>query len=237
MEANRRLSGWISLMGFILCILVWRWQLGQVFPLGITLAILLGGVALVYLLAWIGRGWLDAQPTESHAMWVNTWMHFGFILALGCANFQAVKTIPGWKVWPIPFPELPALILVILTSAATTLAVVNLALKGLGAPFAVALSRRVAIDWFYAWTRNPMVLSVIATLLAFGLYVHSSIFLLWTLVLAGPAWCFMLKMYEERELEIRFGAAYLEYKRRTPFLWPRNPHRSDPPPKEHKLPT
>ena len=27
----------------------------------------------------------------------------------------------------------------------------------------------------------------------------------------------------ERELEIRFGKAYLEYKARTPLLWPRRP--------------
>jgi len=32
-----------------------------------------------------------------------------------------------------------------------------------------------------------------------------------------------LKAFEERELEIRFGASYLEYKARTPMLWPRRP--------------
>ncbi len=32
-----------------------------------------------------------------------------------------------------------------------------------------------------------------------------------------------VKVYEERELEIRFGASYLEYKSRTPMLFPRRP--------------
>jgi protein-S-isoprenylcysteine O-methyltransferase Ste14 len=30
-------------------------------------------------------------------------------------------------------------------------------------------------------------------------------------------------VYEERELELRFGASYLEYKSRTPMLFPRKP--------------
>jgi protein-S-isoprenylcysteine O-methyltransferase Ste14 len=34
---------------------------------------------------------------------------------------------------------------------------------------------------------------------------------------------FFVKMYEERELELRFGAPYLEYKSRTPMLLPRKP--------------
>jgi protein-S-isoprenylcysteine O-methyltransferase Ste14 len=29
-----------------------------------------------------------------------------------------------------------------------------------------------------------------------------------------------LKIYEEKELELRFGESYLDYKRNTPFLLP-----------------
>jgi len=34
---------------------------------------------------------------------------------------------------------------------------------------------------------------------------------------------FIVKVYEERELELRFGASYLEYKSKTPMLLPRKP--------------
>jgi protein-S-isoprenylcysteine O-methyltransferase Ste14 len=34
-----------------------------------------------------------------------------------------------------------------------------------------------------------------------------------------------LKVYEERELEIRFGEAYREYREKTPMLWPRRPEK------------
>src|SRR4030042_1033151 len=108
--------------------------------------------------------------------------------------------------------------------------VINLALKGLGAPFAVALNRRLAVDWMYAWTRNPMVLATLAFLLAIGIWFQSAFFVLWVLILVTPAWLVYLKVFEERELEIRFGASYLDYKARTPMLFPRRPVKLNSPP-------
>jgi protein-S-isoprenylcysteine O-methyltransferase Ste14 len=98
--------------------------------------------------------------------------------------------------------------------------VLNLALKGLGAPFFIALSRRLAADWFYARTRNPMVLAALAFFLALGIWYQSALFLLWVLILFAPALLFFIRVYEERELEIRFGEAYRRYRASTPFLWP-----------------
>jgi len=98
--------------------------------------------------------------------------------------------------------------------------VLNLAVRGLGAPFAIALSRRLATDWLYARTRNPMVLACLVFLVALALRLRSFTLLGWTLLAAAPTWIAILKIYEERELEIRFGESYVDYKRRTPFLWP-----------------
>ncbi|MEX1071794.1 MAG: methyltransferase [Anaerolineales bacterium] len=80
----------------------------------------------------------------------------------------------------------------------------------MGAPFAVALTRRVAMDWFYAWTRNPMVLSTMSFMVALGLWLQSALFVLWVLFWLTPAFIFFLKVYEERELEIRLGKPYLQ---------------------------
>ena len=88
--------------------------------------------------------------------------------------------------------------------------------------FAIALSRKLAVDWFYAWTRNPMVLATLAFLLSLGIWFQSALFVL---ILFAPALLVFVKMHEERELEIRFGAPYLEYKSRTPMLFPRKPRR------------
>ena len=111
----------------------------------------------------------------------------------------------------------------IVASLATLLTVVNLALRGLGAPFAVAFSRKLAVDWMYAWTRNPMVLGTLAFLLALGIWTQSLLFVAWVLLLVTPAWLAFVKIFEERELEICFGNSYLEYKAKTPLLFPHHP--------------
>jgi protein-S-isoprenylcysteine O-methyltransferase Ste14 len=67
---------------------------------------------------------------------------------------------------------------------------------------------------------------VLATLLFFfsiGIWIRSAPFDLWVVFLLLPFWLFSLKVYEERELEIRFGASYLEYNSKTPMLLPRRP--------------
>jgi protein-S-isoprenylcysteine O-methyltransferase Ste14 len=113
--------------------------------------------------------------------------------------------------------------LVAVTGMACLLVVANLALNGLGAPFFIALSQKLAVDWLYAWTRNPMVLAGVAFGLSLGIWFQSALFVLWVLILPEPALLFFVKVYEERELEFRFGASYLEYKSKTPMLIPRRP--------------
>jgi protein-S-isoprenylcysteine O-methyltransferase Ste14 len=68
-----------------------------------------------------------------------------------------------------------------------------------------------------------MVLAAFALLLSLGIWFQSMLFVLWFLILFAPALLFFVKVYEERELEIRFGTSYLEYKARTPMLFPRKP--------------
>ena len=73
--------------------------------------------------------------------------------------------------------------------------------------------------------RNPMVLAALGWFFSLGIWFRSLLFVLWVLVLFAPALLFYVKVYEERELEIRFGASYREYKSRTPMLFPRRPKR------------
>jgi protein-S-isoprenylcysteine O-methyltransferase Ste14 len=68
-----------------------------------------------------------------------------------------------------------------------------------------------------------MVLATLACLLAIGLLLQSALFVVWVLVLVAPTWIVYLTVYEERELEIRFGQSYRQYKAKTSFLWPKRP--------------
>jgi protein-S-isoprenylcysteine O-methyltransferase Ste14 len=201
--------------------LVWWWALSAPLSDVMNLSIIVGGVLLTFPLVWLGRKMLDKQPTMSRAVWVTTFVHFGLGFTLSVPLILAVTTHQYWSGWVLPVSSEIGLPLVIITGAAFLLVVVNLALKGFGAPFFIALSRKLAAEWLYAWTRNPMVLAALAFLLSLGIWFQSALFVLWVLILFAPALLFFVKVYEERELEIRFGASYLEYKSRTPMLFPR----------------
>jgi protein-S-isoprenylcysteine O-methyltransferase Ste14 len=210
-----------SLLAFILFILWWASNAPP--SNGMNLSIIVGGVLLTFPLVWLGRKILDRHQTISRATRTTTFVHFGLAFTLGVPIVRAVTTHQDWSGWILPVPSVIGLVLVIITGAAFLLTVANLALKGFGAPFFIALSRKLAADWLYAWTRNPMVLAALAFLLSLGIWFQSALFVLWVLVLFAPALLFFVKVYEERELEIRFGASYLEYKSRTPMLFPRRP--------------
>jgi protein-S-isoprenylcysteine O-methyltransferase Ste14 len=188
------------------------------------MSIIVGGVLLVFPLVWLGRMILDRQPTTRRAARITTFVHSALVILFGVPIIRAVITHQDWSGWTIPIPAEIGLLLVIISGAASLLTMVNLALKGLGAPFAaIALSRKLAADWLYAWTRNPMVLALLAFLLSLGIWFQSALFILWVLILFAPAYLVFVKVYEERELEIRFGPSYLEYKSKTPMLLPRKP--------------
>jgi protein-S-isoprenylcysteine O-methyltransferase Ste14 len=213
----------VTLFGLIM--VVWLWLLHQPLSSMVNLSIIVGGVILVLPVVWLGRKMLDKKPTTTRTAWITTCVHYTVVILAGAAVIRAIKTHQEWSGWRLPVPSEIGLPLVIVTGVATLLTVINLAVKGLGAPFAVALSRKLAVDWMYAWTRNPMVLAVLALGISLGIWFQSLLFVLWVLILFGPALLFIVRVYEERELEIRFGAPYLEYKSKTPLLFPRRPKR------------
>jgi protein-S-isoprenylcysteine O-methyltransferase Ste14 len=215
-----------SLIKVALLVFIWFiWWLALNVPLSnvMNVSIIVGGVLLVFPLVWLGRKILDRYHTESQVAWVTTFVHLSLGFLLGVPIIRAIITHRDWSGWVLPVPTEIGLALVIITGAASLLVIVNLALKGLGAPFYIALSKKLAVDWMYAWTRNPMVLAGLALLLSLGIWFQSVLFVLWALILFAPALLFFVKVYEERELEFRFGASYLEYKSRTPMLLPRKP--------------
>ena len=213
----------IALLAIIL-LLFW-WVIDVRISNGMNLSIIGAGVLLTFPLVYLGRKILDRQPTASRAVWVTTFVHFGLGFTLGVPLVRALTTHQNWSGWVLPIPTEFGWALVIVTGVASFLVVANLALRGLGAPFFIALSRKLAVDWLYAWTRNPMVLAGLAFFLALGIWFQSLLFVLWVIILFTPALLFFVKEYEERELEIRFGASYREYKSRTRMLFPRKPRR------------
>jgi protein-S-isoprenylcysteine O-methyltransferase Ste14 len=217
---NRRLWTAASVVAFVGTVLLWKWLMRQHFSPSVTAVAIVGPVVLLFPSALAGRRSLDAAPTPERAAKVAAVVHAWLMLLIGVATITAIRTASTWRGLIVPIPHLVAAFFLYATSAVVLLTVLNLALRGLGAPFAVALSRRLATDWLYSRTRNPMVLATLACLFAVGLWLQSALFLLWHLALVTPAWLFLVKVYEERELEIRFGEPYRLYRASTPFLWP-----------------
>jgi protein-S-isoprenylcysteine O-methyltransferase Ste14 len=208
---------------FVFAVFLMWWAVETPLSDVMNLSIILGGVLLVFPVVWLGRKILDRHPTKSGVIWITTFVQFAVGSLLGLGAIRAATTHRDWSDWALPVPTEIGHLLVIVTGTATLLTVANLALKGFGAPFFIVLSRKLAADWMYAWTRNPMVLALLTFLLSLGIWFQSVLFVLWVMILFAPALLFSVKVYEERELELRFGASYLEYKSRTPMLFPRKP--------------
>jgi protein-S-isoprenylcysteine O-methyltransferase Ste14 len=93
--------------------------------------------------------------------------------------------------------------------------------KAKGTPVPFNPPKELIVAGPYIWMRNPMVTGVFTGLFGTGLILHSaSIVFIWT-PLYILAHVIELKKVEEPELELRFGAAYTEYKRAVPMFVPR----------------
>jgi len=185
--------------------------------LAVTLACPLG----LLLAAWFGRRALDRQATPENAARVTGWVHQAFIILLGSAAITAVRLFRSFPGWVLPIPEALVWVLIALSALLLLASTANLIFSGLGMPVAFLPTRQLASDWFYGWTRNPIVLSALLFLFCLGLWMRSLTMAAWTLLFLTPILTVILRLFEERELEIRFGAEYLEYKARVPMLVPR----------------
>lgn len=214
-----------KIAGLLVTVACWMWASNAQLSDAWAMVVVWCAPLFAYPITLAGRRALDAQPTVRRAEWTNILVHYAIGTSLGVGIFSAFRLVAKRPGIPIPVPPQVSLALAIVTGAAAFLTVLNLAIRGLGAPFAVRLSSRLATDWMYAWTRNPMVLCSLAWLFSLGLMCRSLWILVWMAVSLSPGLIFFVAWYEKRELQIRFGAGYEEYRQRTPFLWPRRPRR------------
>jgi protein-S-isoprenylcysteine O-methyltransferase Ste14 len=223
-KQERLAAAIVNVAGLALTVACWLWAREGQRSDAWNLAIIWCAPLFVYPITLLGRKALDARPVVRRAEWANILVHYAMMIALGVGIFPALRLVQTWPGSAIPVPPQVGLVLVVVTGGlATLLTVLNLAWRGLGAPFAAKLSTRLATDWMYAWTRNPMLLSTLALLFSLALWYRSLWFVAWVAVSVSPGWIFFAKVYEERELEIRFGAGYNDYRARIPLLWPRRP--------------
>jgi len=103
------------------------------------------------------------------------------------------------------------------TALSTVFAQIRLAS---GTPFPTHPTKKLLIVGPFRYCRNPMTLG---TLMLYGgiAVAVGSFSALAVVALIGALLIAYLKIFEEKELQLRFGDEYAEYKKNTPFMIPR----------------
>lgn len=91
---------------------------------------------------------------------------------------------------------------------------------GKGTPAPAVATKKLVTQGPYACSRNPMTLGALVMYLGIGIWMGSGAVITASAVVFTLLLAFIYK-HETRELELRFGKEYEEYRERTPFLIPR----------------
>lgn len=89
-----------------------------------------------------------------------------------------------------------------------------------GTPLPMLATQKLLITGPFKQCRNPMTFGTILLYLGISILVGSVADILFVTVFTGILLAY-IKLLEEKELEARFGEAYIEYKAQTPFIIPR----------------
>jgi protein-S-isoprenylcysteine O-methyltransferase Ste14 len=88
-----------------------------------------------------------------------------------------------------------------------------------GTPFPMLPTKKLLIVGPFKYCRNPMTLGTIIAYGGIAILIGSFTALLAVAIFAAILICY-LKIIEEKELQMRFGSEYIEYKKKTPFIIP-----------------
>lgn len=194
------------------------------------LTLYLAVAALVTFVAGVGilGIWVRRRPARSTGEKASRVAHFLFFACLGAPVMVALFT-PGLThldelagLDPLPYRTAGvALGVVLAIPGLYFFAGSNKALRARGrGANAFRLTQRVVGKDVYRMTRNPMSFGYYLLCLAIALLSGSTTLTLYVALGIVPAHIFFLKYFEERELALRFGSSYEEYKRSVPFLIP-----------------
>lgn len=184
------------------------------------------GCVLCVVSSFALGAWLKRHPSKKAAEITTRIMHFFIIIAwvtpigAGLTMLTEYDELLGMP--PLPFPmisQVTGALVMLIGVGFFVISIVVLLDRGEGLP-AFELTKKLAAKDLYKRTRNPMSLGFYLICIGLSLLGGSTFFILWSLIVLIPVHVFFLKCFEERELEIRFGEPYREYRRKVPFLIP-----------------
>jgi protein-S-isoprenylcysteine O-methyltransferase Ste14 len=190
--------------------------------------ILIGSAAMAIGAVVLGI-WLRRNPTKENAERSSRIMHFLFfagqifppIVGVFYPGLTHFDELVGLKSLPLQLIFLVVGILLLIPGF-YFMGVTNKLLRSLGSGTnAFILTKRVVNDDVYKRTRNPMSLGFYLLAIALGFVTGSTFATLAAILGIIPSHLIFIKYFEEKELELRFGDSYLEYKKNVPFLFPK----------------
>lgn len=104
-----------------------------------------------------------------------------------------------------------------LTLAVWTMLLFHKIGKGTLAPWAA--TTHLVVEGPFKYTRNPMIIGVLAILTAEALILNT-IYVFYWMVIFFLINCIYFKLFEEKQLEKKFGEEYLTYKKNVPMWLP-----------------
>lgn len=105
-----------------------------------------------------------------------------------------------------------------LSLAIWTMLLFNRIGKGTLAPWAA--TTHLVVEGPFKYTRNPMITGVLAILTAEALLLNTIYVFYWAVIFFLIN-CIYFKLFEEKQLEKKFGEEYLVYKKNVPMWLPR----------------
>lgn len=189
---------------------------------------LLGFLVFVFGVGILGL-WLRKHPSKVNAEESSRIAHFLFfaglvtppLIGIFYPGITHIDELIGLNPLPLkPFFLIAGVILAI--PGLYLLGISNKLLRALGSGAnAFRLTKQIVEKDIYRHTRNPMSLGYYLFSLGFAFISGSTLATLGVLLGLIPAHVFFLKFFEERELELRFGESYKQYKQKVPFLIPK----------------
>jgi len=90
-----------------------------------------------------------------------------------------------------------------------------------GTPVPINPPQELIITGLYAYSRNPMLMGIFLVFFGVGVLTGSIALTFIFSPLLVLFFYFQITLVEEKEMEMKFGRAYLEYRRRVPRFFPR----------------
>ena len=190
--------------------------------------IIAGSIAMAVGAILLGI-WLRRNPSKENAEKSSRIMHFLFfagqvappLVALFYPGISRLDDLVSLQ--PLPMrPVFLGIGILLAIPGFYFMAATNKLLRAIGkGTNAFVLTKHVVNDDIYKRTRNPMSLGFYLLAIALGLVTGSTFATIAAVLCIIPSHLIFIKYFEEKELELRFGESYLEYKKNVPFLFPK----------------